>query len=407
MALDCTTTLDDKEAGLAFLDATPPHWAARGMAYILILLFVSSATAAVLIQIPETVPCSFVLIPVRGADPIKAPRGGIITQVRITEGQTVTKGEPIFIIKSETVGHQTADVKSLNAEGKGAGESLVIARQRYESQRLADAQEAAKLTERIAHLSRMIELKRGELALAKQMTDNYAKLQKDGLASLSEFTRRQLEVSQMTSEVEKLETEQRETRMAVEKLAHESAVRQAEYRENERRLKEELEKNAIRQAVLKDNLAESVGNEVAVLAPCSGTVLGLKVKASGAVIHEGEVLCELACAGEQLQAEMTIPESGIGRIKTGQGVKLFYDAFPYQRYGVRYGSLRWITPASPTPSFRALVEIQDDSIWANDQARQLLPGMTGKSEIVVGRRSLISYAFEPIRQLKESLAGVP
>lgn len=407
MASSYKTIIEGNETGQTYLDATPPHWAARGTAYILILLFFSFAMVAVFIQIPETVPCSFVLVPVRGTDPVKAVRGGIITQIRITEGQMVTKGDLLFVIKSETVGHQTADVKSLDAEEKGAGESLAIARQRNESQRLADEQEVAKLTQHIEHLGRMIELKRKDLALAQQMMDNYTRLQKDGLASQSELTRRQLELNQMISDVEKLEAEQRETRMAIEKLTHESAVRQAEYRESERKLKEELEKNAIRQAALKDDLAENSGNAVSVFASCTGTIIGLKVKTSGTVIQTGEVLCELACADEQLQAEMTIPESGVGRIKAGQGVKLFYDAFPYQRYGVKYGALRWITPASATPTFRALVDIQDVSVWANGQVRQLLPGMTGKSEIVVGKRSLISYAFEPIHQLKESLAGTP
>jgi hypothetical protein len=33
--------------------------------------------------------------------------------------------------------------------------------------------------------------------------------------------------------------------------------------------------------------------------------------------------------------------------------------------------------------------------------------MEGQGDIVVGRRSLVSYAFEPIRALKESFAEVP
>jgi multidrug efflux pump subunit AcrA (membrane-fusion protein) len=112
----------------------------------------------------------------------------------------------------------------------------------------------------------------------------------------------------------------------------------------------------------------------------------------------------MACAGEQLQAELAIPESGVGRIQAGQGVKLLYDAFPYQRYGIKYGTLRWISPASLSPAFRALVDIQDKEIAAGGQPRQLIPGMSGKAEIVIGRRSLISYIFEPINQLKESLS---
>jgi hypothetical protein len=33
--------------------------------------------------------------------------------------------------------------------------------------------------------------------------------------------------------------------------------------------------------------------------------------------------------------------------------------------------------------------------------------MGGEVRVIVGRRSLVSYAFEPIRQLRESMAETP
>jgi hypothetical protein len=36
-----------------------------------------------------------------------------------------------------------------------------------------------------------------------------------------------------------------------------------------------------------------------------------------------------------------------------------------------------------------------------------MAGMGGQSEVVVGRRSLPEYAFEPLRRLKESMAEPP
>ena len=39
--------------------------------------------------------------------------------------------------------------------------------------------------------------------------------------------------------------------------------------------------------------------------------------------------------------------------------------------------------------------------------RPLLPGMGGRGRVVVGRRSLLSYAFEPLRQFREDMASPP
>ena len=135
------------------------------------------------------------------------------------------------------------------------------------------------------------------------------------------------------------------------------------------------------------------------------------MKDTGAVVNEGETLAELACAGETLQAELIVPETGIGKLKLDQGVKLKYDAFPYQRYGVKYGKLAWLSPAKgegeTAQTFKARVELTETEIAVKGQPKKFAPGMSGTAEIVVGKRTLISYVFEPIRQLRENMADVP
>lgn len=34
-------------------------------------------------------------------------------------------------------------------------------------------------------------------------------------------------------------------------------------------------------------------------------------------------------------------------------------------------------------------------------------GMGGRADVIVGRRRLVAYAFEPVRQLRETLADAP
>src|SRR5205085_10023686 len=145
--------------------------------------------------------------------------------------------------------------------------------------------------------------------------------------------------------------------------------------------------------------------------PSAGTILRLHVKNPGALLHEGEIVAELVNPGERLRAELNLPEAGVGKLKAGQGVKLKYDAFPYQRYGVRYGQVAWLSPATieskDGASFKAHVELGESELLIQGQSRPLSAGMSGKAEIVIGKRSLIEYIFEPLRQLKENLSDVP
>jgi hypothetical protein len=58
-------------------------------------------------------------------------------------------------------------------------------------------------------------------------------------------------------------------------------------------------------------------------------------------------------------------------------------------------------------AFRALVQLPDTGVRVRGTVRPLLAGMGGFADIVVGRRSLLSYAFEPLRALRESFAEPP
>lgn len=406
-----TTALVPREAQAAFLELTPPHWAARGLAYAIILVVALGALAAVAIKMPETVTAQFVLVPVRGTDPVKASRSGIVAQVFANEGQPVKQGDVLAVLRSEAVGDRAADLQTLQTQLAGAGDSFTNTRLKFETERLAEAQEIVKLTSRVEHLDSLIAHKRQQFRLTKQMADSYEQLLREGIASQAQLSAKQIEVSEITAEVERLVAEQLEARQTIDKLRLAANARQTEFRETERKFKEELKTNEIRANALQAGLAGSDGNEVKLTAPCAGTLLKLNVKGSGAVLHEGETVAEMVCAGEPLQAELTVPEAGLGKLKLEQGVKLKYDAFPYQRYGVKYGRITWLSPASveqgAKPAFKARVELTEAEVNVQGRTRQLAPGMSGQADIVVGKRSLLSYVFEPLRQLKENMADVP
>jgi len=211
--------------------------------------------------------------------------------------------------------------------------------------------------------------------------------------------------------LERLLAEQNETRLGVEKVRMEASVKQADFKELQRTFKESASTGEIRATALRSSLAGSDGDELRIIAPCSGTILRMYIKNKGAVLNEGESVADLVCAGETLLAELAVPETGLGKLKTGQGVKLKYDAFPYQRYGVRYGTVAWLSPAATDTStgatIRAHVEITEREMLVQGQSQPLIAGMSGKAEIVVGNRSLIEFVLEPLRQLKENYSDVP
>ncbi len=84
-----------------FLQEAPPPWAARALSTMLLALFVVGLVALFVVRVPETVPASFVLAPVRDADPIRALHPGIVSQVNVVEAQVVREHEVLFVLASE------------------------------------------------------------------------------------------------------------------------------------------------------------------------------------------------------------------------------------------------------------------------------------------------------------------
>src|SRR4029077_13214065 len=115
--------------------------------------------------------------------------------------------------------------------------------------------------------------------------------------------------------------------------------------------------------------------DLVVTAPCTGSLLRMMVNSAGAIVQAGDALGEVACAGDRLQVEMTLGQQEVARVRVGQGAKLLYDAFPYQRFGAKAGRVRWVGPATTgratvnaavpagmSEEFRALIDAGDSTI---------------------------------------------
>lgn len=399
------------EAAPQFLDVEPPPWAARGLAYVIIAMATLALLAAAVIRVPETVSGPFTLVPTEGADPVRARRAGVLAEVRAYEGDTVHRGAPMMVLRSASLSDRSGDARQLEAQVRGDRTRLRIAASQYETRRRAAEAEGRRLRTRIASLEAVLESKERRLELTRELADSMEAGARTGSVNRVEATRLALEVATLAEEVQVARAELHDAQGDLERLAEDAQARDIEYDETRRSLDEAIEAAEIRLGIIRNDLSDLTEAGLVVVAPCDGTVLRLHVATPGAVVQEGDILSELACAGRPLQGEFRVPENGLAQVKPGQPVKLRYDAFPYQRYGVKLGRIRWVGPTSlaarDSGQFRALVDLEELTVRVKGQARPLLAGMGGQADVVVGRRSLVSFAVEPIRALRENLRETP
>jgi membrane fusion protein len=393
-----------------FLDSSPPSWAARSVATILIALFAIAIVAMFVVHVPESISATFVVRPVRGTDPVRMLHDGTVDQVNVEDAQQVAAGTVLFVVASEPVGDRTAERQTLEARLSGGRSRVLNERQRYENQARADEQERARLGLRVASLEKQVALQEQQLAIAQDIAARARQNFESGLGSMVDASQKKLEADRLAVETEQMRSDAADARNALRRLTFEVASRRAAFAEVQRGIGEDMSAFRARKGAL-DQDREREGNAIRVLMPCAGTIVRLHVRSARTVVHDGDLLAEIVCSGERLEAELVLPERGLALVRPGQAVKLLYDAFPYERYGVQYGTLRWLSPMSTTDpagaGFRALADINSVSVGVQGLRRPVLPGMTGRAAVVVGRRSLASYAIEPLRQLRESLAVEP
>ena len=259
-----------------------------------------------------------------------------------------------------------------------------------------------------------VEIKRSEIAQAEhemafrekhletisRLLERMERLAQEGNISEVELLHRRLDLAESEKDLNAAQRSLQREVAALLLMETERSRRQAEHLA-------EIEKMTVRVAALRHQLDGSEGDLLAIRAPYAAVVISLAQRSSGAVVERGAELCQLARVDSGPTARLLLHEDGLPRLARGQRLRLFFDAFPYQRYGSVEGTLEWISPAVVSAgehaSFVGRASLDRREIVVQGQPRPLRAGMKGEARIAVGSRTLIEYVFEPIRQLRENL----
>ena len=382
------------DAESEMLPQEPPPWIIRSTAWLLLAAFLFALLVAIVMRLPETVRCPFVLVPGTGADPIQSPVRAIISQIAVDEGQPVKAGEELFVLRSEEIRGLDTEFRTLTEDLRSKEESLArydnayIAQLGMKNSEIEQAKSEVKFRENHANTSRDLVTRMEKLAkLGGESEIDLVKMRLDLAGS-----EKDLSVAQRTAQQENLDRQRMETEHARQRAEQQS----------------EIEKLKMRIGALKTDLKNAQQNLLTIRSPYEGVIISMDQRSVGTFVQQGQVLCQLAPKDSKPRARMTLNEVGLPKLTVTQRVRYFFEAYPYQRYGTVTGKLDWISPSAVTTSdgsrFTALGSLDRYDIFS--RAGKILPlrvGMRGDAHIIVGSRTMIEYAFEPIRQLRESM----
>ena len=151
-----------------------------------------------------------------------------------------------------------------------------------------------------------------------------------------------------------------------------------------------------------------------VVAPIAGTVTGLNVKA-GQTVSSQSVALTVVPGDVMFHAELLVPGRSVGLLETGLELRLRFEAYPYDRYGL-YAARIVSIARSPTlpgdaqfpvallkPVYRVRAALDRQHVTVAGRPRALVPGMALQADILLEERTLLEWMMRPLHGVTKRL----
>lgn len=350
------------------------------------------------------------LTPTRGTAKIFVPRRGTIKEVHVSEGDNVREGQQILTIETDQIAADGVDVNATQLETLGLQKNLLAANVTAEEQRAGSERErvtalARSLETEIGQLQGQIKLQSERLQVAESDVATGDQLKAKGYMTAVELRRRQ---------VGALEQKQVLSSLQQQLAAKQSQLTEARFSLRQLPTVMAQKVQALRNEVstIEQRIAEIKGRGAYVIrAPASGRVSTLQATV-GQYADPQRLQLEIIPEDSVLQAELYLPARAIGFVEAGQRVRIMYDAFPYQHFGTYRGEVVKVSQTILTstdvagpiklnePGYRVTAALERPDIDAYGKTVRLQSDMLLKADIILEKRSLISWLTNPLRSVR-------
>jgi len=373
---------------------------------------VALAAFLVLAEYTRKTTTNGVLVPDRGLIRLVPAVAGTVVERRAVEGQAVRAGDVLFVLSLDrpllAADAQAQVRRSLDDRRRSLAEAARIQQALSETQRAALDRRVAALEGELVQIDIEAGLQKQRLVMAEESLARLKALQADQFISAAQSQAKSEEVLGL--------------RAAAQGLARQRAalLRERAELDGERHALPlvasasagTLERDLAQ--VNRDAAEQDAEQRLVVRAPQSGTVSTVLAE-PGQSVSPASALATVVPEGAVLRAQLYAPSSAIGSVQPGQAVRLRFEAFPYQKFGQQPARVLQVsrTPLAPSelaalalpalgngsePMFRITVALEGPPV-----AEPLAAGMRLQADVLLERRRLIEWLFEPLLGLRSRL----
>lgn len=371
------------------------------------------------------------VIPAGRAQIVQHLEGGIVKTIYVREGQTVKNGQVLMELSDikarSDLGQEKSRLMALRgrearliaeSEGREALEfpadlndqevqrserTAFKARQERKKQEAAVLREQSqqKRTEIREAESRSVNIS-AELEVARKQAAVIENLRRNGAASQMELLDVQGRVQRLKSQLGDTQASLPRLRSAVaeteSRIAEQEAKFRAEASAELTQIRADLEKSQYEFTAGEDRL---VRNQVT--APVSGYVNRITVTTVGGVVKPGETLLEITPDDADVIVEGRVRPNDRANLHSGQNARVRLGAFDYATFGMLSGRVEEVSADTlADEKGERYYRIRIVATPGANHRFSPLPGMTAEADVVVGRRTVISYLLSPLLRFADT-----
>jgi adhesin transport system membrane fusion protein len=376
---------------------------------------------AMLAQVDEVTAGQGKVIPSSKVQLIQATEPATVQELMVRSGQRVRRGQLLARLddtqSSSELGQIQAETQSLQeraarlqSEGTGAASgglagdeaTLSAVRRQALSSRVAALSASAEQRRRdAAEANATINSLQSSLALAQKQVGMLEPLAAKNIVPQTELITARREVVDLQGRIAAAREQASRANAAVSEAL--SQANEARFTFRQDALNERSQVNQ-KIAINEQSLRGARGRlgRMELRSPVDGVVNDLQVTTIGGFVQAGQKVMEVVPMGDKLLVETRVKPSDIAFIKVGDKALVKITAYDFSTYGGLDGRVVQVSADSIYDEverqayFNVIVETNRSFLVAAGRQLPITPGMITDTQIITGRKSVLSYLLKPV-----------
>ncbi len=341
-----------------------------------------------------------------------APVAAKLQKINVAEGQVVRAGEVMFVLDLDhqtTTGTTTVQIASqLDARRASLDDERRQRQMNTDLRRQALNERATNLSAELAKLGDEIALQ----ARRKQLAQS-ALTRQEGLAAARFISNANVEQAQeqVIDQDARLAAFERQ-RIALRRDQNAIHAELAQIDSAAATDIATLDRALVTLEI--DRVENTARTSIVVTAPSDGRI-NASLLSVGQSVAAGQTLATMQAADTELEAQLYAPSRAIGFVQAGQTAQMRLEAYPYQKFGLQFGTVQSVSMSALAPNelppaiqarfgqrlsgealYRITLKIAKQTIAVYGRDEPLKSGLALEADIVQEKRRIVEWLFEPL-----------